>query len=159
MQSKFAKTGLWISLALYVICLTQDGYYIDGADPEAWSPAYGLLFIGWIGIFAGMFAWLANPLLFASWFLLATSRHRAAFFVSLGALLFAMSFLLHSEVISSAAPTYSRIIGYGMGYWLWIASALILVVGAGVLTFRPKSDARTEPRAEEPESIKGVRLE
>lgn len=149
MQTKFAKAALWISVVLYVMCLTQDGYYIDGPDPTAWSPAYGLLISGWLGLFVGVFAWLANPLLFASWFLLAISKHRAAFLVSLGAFLFAMSFLLHSEVISSTKPTYSKIIGYGIGYWLWIASVLILVVGAGVLTFRSNTDARTEPCADE----------
>jgi hypothetical protein len=74
MQTKFSKTALWISVVLYVLCLTQEGYYIDGPDPKAWSPAYGLLIFGWIGLFAGVFAWLANPLLFASWILLAISK-------------------------------------------------------------------------------------
>lgn len=60
MQTRMAKAALWISAVLYVMCLTQDGYYIDGPDPEAWAPAYGLLISGWLGLFAGVFAWLAN---------------------------------------------------------------------------------------------------
>jgi len=149
MPAKASKVVLALSVVLYVVCLTQDGYYIDDPDPRKWSPAWGLLLFGWVGLLSGMLAWLANPLLFVSWVLLAASRFRAAFYVALGALLFAMSFLLYSEVISSTKTDYSRIVGYGIGYWLWIASALILAVGTGVLTIRSKPDARPEPRADE----------
>jgi hypothetical protein len=137
-QTKAAKAVLGLSIVSFVTCLTQDGYYIDDSNPKAWSPAWGLLVFGWMGLLSGTFAWLANPLLFGSWVLLAMSKYRVAFYLSLGALLFAVSFLLHSEVISSTKPSYSKIVGYGIGYWLWIASALILAVGAGVLSFRSK---------------------
>ena len=147
--AKTWKVVLGLSVALFVACLTQDGYYIDDADPRKWSPGWGLLLFGWMGLLSGTLAWLANPLLFVSWVFLAMSKFRLAFYVALGAFLFAMSFLLNSEVISSTRPDYSKIVGYGIGYWLWIASALIVTVGAGVLTIRPESDARPEPRADE----------
>jgi hypothetical protein len=101
-----------------------------------------------MGLLGFYFTWLANPLLLVSWVLLAISKYRAAFNVSLGALLLAMSFLLHSEMVTGGSDS-TRIVGYGMGYWLWIASALVLVVGAGVLAFRSNTDARQEPRADE----------
>lgn len=151
MQTRIAKTTLSISGALYLVCLTQDGYYIDGPDPEAWAPAYGLLIAGWLGMFAGVFAWLANPLLFASWYLLTRSRHGAAFFVSSGALLFATSFLLQPEVISSTKPTYSQITGYGVGYWLWITSVLVVMVGTGALSLGLTPGAPAVTRADERE--------
>jgi len=146
MPDKIWKVVLGSSVALFVACLTQDGYYIDDPDPRKWSPGWGLLLFGWMGLLSGTVAWLANPLLFASWVFLAMSKFRAAFYLALGAFLIAMSFLLNSEVISSTKPDYSKIVGYGIGYWLWIASALILAVGAGVLTIRSRSDARIEPR-------------
>jgi hypothetical protein len=34
-----------------------------------------------------------------------------------------LSFLAHKSIVSSEAPTYSIITGYGLGYWLWLSSA------------------------------------
>ena len=55
------------SVALFAVCLVNDGYYIDGPDPRAWAPAWGLLLFGWVGVFTGTVAWFANPVLFLAW--------------------------------------------------------------------------------------------
>lgn len=54
---------LWLSVGLFVLCLANDGYYIEGSNPRAWAAAWGLLLVGWIGMFSGTLAWLANPAL------------------------------------------------------------------------------------------------
>lgn len=130
---------LLISFALYCICLANDGYYIDGPDPRAWAPAWGLLIFGWMGVTAGTFTWLANPALFFAWISMLRSKYRAALLAAIIALSLMISFLLQSTVVSSEAPTYSRIIGYGTGFWLWVGSAVIQIVGCIVmLAFRSR---------------------
>ena len=56
-----------VSILLFVISLTQNGYHIDDSDDRGWHPAVGLLLVGCLGAFTGVFAWLANPLLVATW--------------------------------------------------------------------------------------------
>src|SRR3954463_1280614 len=58
MQQRWALVGL--SVALFLLCLTQDGYYVEGPDPRAWASPAVLLSMGWLGVFEGVFAWLAN---------------------------------------------------------------------------------------------------
>jgi hypothetical protein len=82
-----------------------------------------------MGIFYGVFAWLANPLLLLSWILCLRGELRAALIISAAAVLFALSFLLHSTIVASEAPTYRAVTGYGVGYWLWLASMLIMAAG------------------------------
>jgi hypothetical protein len=123
-----AKAFLGLSVALFAVSLTQDAYYISGDDPRAWAPAWSLLLMGWMGVFYGVFAWLGNPLLIAGWLGFAFKSHRAGVALSGLALAFMLSFLAHTTIVRSEAPTYARITGYGPAYWLWIASAGAAVV-------------------------------
>ncbi len=135
------------SVLLFLGSLTQDAYYLAGDNPEAWSASWGLLLIGWMGVFFGVFAWLANPLLVLSWLLCLRGKQGAALIVSIAAVLFALSFLLHSTIIASEAPTYRAVTGYGVGYWLWLASMLIMAAG----TLHLYLAARSGPeRSQEP---------
>ena len=117
------------SVLLFLASLTQDGYYLAGDNPESWSASWLLLLIGWMGLYVGVFAWLANPLLVLSWMLCLRGKHGAALIVSTAAVLFALSFLLHSTIVADEAPTYKAVTGYGVGYWLWLASMLIMAAG------------------------------
>jgi hypothetical protein len=117
-------------MVLFAVCLANDGYYIAGPEPRAWAPAWGLLLVGWIGVFYGIVAWVANPALFFAWRLFYLRRYRAATIVALMAAALMLSFLLIKSVVSSEAPTYSKVIGYGPGYWIWVSSAGALVLGS-----------------------------
>jgi len=121
---------LYLSMALFAVCLANDGYYISGASPRAWSPAWGLLLVGWIGILSGGAAWLANPVLFLAWFMFYSGRYWRAALLALIAAALILSFLSVKMVIASEATTYAKVIGYGPGYWLWLASALVLLIGS-----------------------------
>ena len=134
------------SVGLFLLSLTQDGYYIDGTDPRAWAPAWGLLLFGWLGLFSGVFAWLANPLLVIGWILFIRRRYRAGLWTTIAALLFMLSFLLHTTIQSSEAPTYSKITGYGPGYWLWVASGASLL-SSNVLAVTLRSSGPVQQRA------------
>jgi len=121
---------LWLSIALFALCLANDGYYIEGPDPRAWAPAWGLLLFGWIGLFSGTIAWLANPALLTAWVMFYFGRYRRSAAFALIAAALMVSFLFAKTVVSSEAPTYSKVTGYGLGYWLWVASAFVLLIGA-----------------------------
>ena len=42
------ELALVASFVLFALCLPNDGYYIEGPDPRAWSAAWGLLLlVGW----------------------------------------------------------------------------------------------------------------
>ena len=137
-----AATGV----GLFLLSLTQDGYYIDGTDPRAWAPAWGLLLFGWLGLFSGVFAWVANPLLVIGWILFIRRRYRAGLWTAIAALLLMLSFLLHTTILSSEAPTYSKITGYGPGYWLWVASGVSLL-SSNVLAVTLRSSGPVQQRA------------
>jgi len=78
-----AKPVLWVSVVLYLVCLTQAGLCAGGSC-EGW-PGWELLAFGWletpavatVGPFVA-FAWFANPLLFVTWALVLGARHRPA---------------------------------------------------------------------------------
>jgi hypothetical protein len=119
------------SAAVYLLCLTQDGFYVYGHDPE---PAFGLLLWGWMGILGpGHFSWLANIFLFMSWRYCFRRQYRFAGLFGGLAVAFALSFLTNTRVPVSEAPTFAEVESYGIGYWLWIVSMLVLTLGAGVL--------------------------
>lgn len=131
---------LVVSILLFVASLTQDGFYIDRPDdPRAWSLCLGLLLVGWIAVFDGVYAWLANPALLVAWIAMwFRPSYKVAVVAGVTALCFSLSFLRHDTIITSEAPTYSRITGYGLGYWLWIGSIATALAGGvlGICTSR-----------------------
>jgi hypothetical protein len=122
----------WLSMALFAACLTQDGYYIAGNNPRAWSPAYGLLFLGWLGLSQPVFEWIANPLMILAWFLFRKSKPGWALSFSALAFLFMAAFLLEKRIISDENGRTSAVTGYGLGFWLWLASAAVMAAAAGL---------------------------
>jgi hypothetical protein len=128
----------WLSIALFVLCLTQDGYYIAGRNPRAWSPAIGLLLLGWIGLSEHAFAWIANPLMFLAWFFAWKSKPGRALVLSGLALVFMASFLSEKRILSDENGGTSAITGYGPGFWLWLASAAVMMGGAAMALFRSR---------------------
>ena len=123
---------LYLSLGLFLISLTQPAFYIDRSDYDAWSSPIGLLLVGWLPILGGEWSslpWLANPLIFLSWILIQKNQ-KAFLWTGLLAVLLAVSFLGVDEIMSSEAPTYSKITAYKAGYWLWLASMVCFLGGA-----------------------------
>ena len=95
--------------------------------------------IGVIGIFheqvlpnAGYVAWLANPIIVAAWFIYLGNRRSSALISAVLALGLTLTFLGVAEVPLSPKLGDVKIVSYGTGYWLWIASAGILVAGVSV---------------------------
>jgi hypothetical protein len=140
---KFGRlTIVLASIALFLVCLTLDGFYIEGPNPRAWSSAFYLLLLGWLGLLSGTIAWFANPLLIAAWVLFWLRRYWIALALSVAALFCALSFLNVDTVVVSEAPTFAKVTGFGLGYWLWIAGMIVITLGSGLALLGLVRDAR-----------------
>jgi hypothetical protein len=145
------KLGRYIillaSIALFLVCLTQDGFYIEGPNPRAVSSAFYLLLVGWLGLLSGTIAWFANPLVIAAWVLFALRRHGFALGLSVAALFCALSFLNVDTVVVSEAQTFAKVTGFGFGYWLWVASMLVIAAGSACVLLGLVRDPQAPAKA------------
>jgi hypothetical protein len=124
----------WLLLAsvlLYLAAMPLDSFCTPGTCSE-W-PSYSLLFLGWIELYifprAG-YVWLANPALLMAWWYIFQGRKVAAAALSLTGLVLCAAFLLVPKVMIAELEPPAPVLGYGLGYWLWLASTGAAVLGA-----------------------------
>tara|TARA_R110001606_G_scaffold379260_1_gene539217 strand:+ start:970 stop:1386 length:417 start_codon:yes stop_codon:yes gene_type:complete len=130
MKNKYQKLFLFLSIGLYLISLTQKSYCTVGGTCEYFSGLLNLIF-GWFGVFKlhfPAFPWLANPLLFVSW-LLYKKKTKISLVLSEISLLLMLSFLFVDKIIVNDGSTTSIVNFYGLGYWFWVLSSFIMLVG------------------------------
>jgi len=72
--------------------------------------------------------WLANPFLFLSWISFEKYK-KASLLLSILATITGLSFLSFDQIMTTEAGHYSNIIEYKLGYWLWISSMVIILLG------------------------------
>lgn len=129
----FPKLALIASLLLFALSLANDAYSTSYDAGSGGHPGVFLLLLGWLGIaWGGTLAWLANPALGVAWAFFIRKRHGYSGAAAAVALLLMLSFLFQDTVIASEAPTYAQITGYSSGYWLWVASAVALLLANAV---------------------------
>lgn len=129
----FPKLAFVASILLFALCLANDAYSTTYDVAGGGHPGVFLLFLGWFGIaWGGTLAWLANPALGMAWAFFVHKRYGLSVIAAAAALLLMLSFLFQDMVIASVAPTYARITGYFLGYWLWVASAVALLLANAV---------------------------
>jgi hypothetical protein len=80
--------------------------------------------------------WLANPLLFISWIGILRWL-RGSLVISICAMIFALSFLLFDHILHNDIGHYGKIAELKIGYWLWVSSTVVMVVGNLVLKLFP----------------------
>ena len=125
-----------VSIALYIACLFFESFQIAGVETP-YSPSYEMFKVGWLALLSGMVAWLANPLLYLSWFFAILSKDKVTMVTSVLAAALALSFMLHDTIVVGTNPAkQAAIVGYGLGYWLWLASALTMGVGSMIILIR-----------------------
>jgi len=133
-EDKKLKKYIFIaSISLFIISLTQKCYCTTS---ECGDSIMAFL-LGWAALLSGGagISWLANPLLFASWIILKKNL-KLAMFLSVAALLLSLSFLMFDTVIANEAGQKHQIIAYKMGYWLWMGSNMVMLLGTFVLMLR-----------------------
>jgi hypothetical protein len=132
------------SILLFLASLTQNGFYIDRKDnPEAWSPCFGLLLIGWIAVPLGIPAWLANPAIFLAWICGLFGWKQSAVVSCAFALVFSLSFIFCERILTDEGGGESGITGYGIGYWLWNASIAVALLGSTITLFVPTTSDKS----------------
>jgi len=119
-----------LSIALFAAALTQPAFY--WGDPGDRAPgavsAFILLLEGWRGLPAGYLEWLANPLLVATW-LAAAFERRVPSLVGAGvATLLMLVFPARGSALVLHSGMTQHLASLGAGYWLWLGSALTMVV-------------------------------
>lgn len=116
---------VFISLLLYAVCLTQAAVYVG----PSFRPAMGasLLLSGWLGVIIdGQFSWLANVFYLVA--IIKRKKPKSSLKFAVLALVMAI-FLLKKQIMVSEAPTYAGVTAYGLGYFLWVLSFMMLAVG------------------------------
>jgi hypothetical protein len=110
----------------------QTVYHQSGnTEPSVYSGA-GLLLLGWLAIFSGQFAWLANPLLICSLILTALRRWLAAVIVALAALLATADLVLlnRQHIPANEGGTADLVLRHPLlACYLWLGSIVIAFIG------------------------------
>ena len=129
-MAKYLKILLILSLSLYFVSLTQDGFAINNDYVKGDSPGFLYVLIGGFGlIFGGAgLSWLANPFIMLSWFFSFFKKDIISLAFSVLAVIASCSFLLFDEIIKDEAGNYGQITDYLLGYWLWIGSCILMLV-------------------------------
>jgi hypothetical protein len=124
-----------ISMVLFGVALSQPAFFW-GSDSSSSGPAGRLLLEGWKGLASGYFEWLANPALLLCWILTLRGNRPPAVASAVLALGLMLVFLCRQTLRLPGGQPGATIVAYGAGYWLWLGSALLMVVAAARRTSR-----------------------
>ena len=132
-QIQKIKNGtLILSVLLFLASFTQVAFYKVSVDsPTEINSLFAFLF-GFFVIAGNGFSWLANPFIIISWTLTYKDPKKSLNF-SLIAFLLSLSFLLTKKVATNEGGTPTEIISYGIGYWLWLSSCIVNLIGNLIL--------------------------
>tara|TARA_R110001606_G_scaffold368833_1_gene524749 strand:+ start:98 stop:514 length:417 start_codon:yes stop_codon:yes gene_type:complete len=137
---KNKKKLLLLSIGIYIISLTQKSYCISGGTCEYFSGLLNLIF-GWIGVFKfhlPAFPWTANLILLISWKTFYKNT-KISFILSISAFIIMLSFLFVDEIIVNDGSTKSKVVFYGFGYWMWLLSSFIMLIGNLIIYKKPRN--------------------
>ncbi|ALN64567.1 putative membrane protein [Lysobacter antibioticus] len=133
------KGFLGLSLLAFIVCLVLPAYTVGSASSEMHSGlSYEKLLMGFLGPLIGVFEWYANPALLLSWLLLWKKHFIAGAIFAAVALVTGGAFLFRHEIIINEAGHSGTILSKDVGYWLWIASMAIALIGNATCSFRAR---------------------
>lgn len=117
-----------LALLFWLTSLPLKTYSAVGSDGAKWQGLLNLL-IGVLGLFLGVYAWLANPLFLLAAVTYFTAENKIVPFIlaALG-LLFALSFLFQKNIPIDEAGHQGEITTYHLGYWIWVLAMLCMTV-------------------------------
>ena len=136
----WSRSALALSLVLYVLGLFENAFSCVQRYEEQECGMNGIMALIWgiigsVMIIKGYFAgnsWWANPVILAVWILLLLRIRAPAIVLSGVAMSLGASFLF-VKVVPGGTSADSVIIGVGTGYWLWMGSMAIALLGALLL--------------------------
>ncbi|MEO1254595.1 MAG: hypothetical protein AAFY41_06880 [Bacteroidota bacterium] len=127
----------YLSGLMFLLCFAFDAFYTS--DTYKSHRTRDLLLFGWLEILVGYCCWLANPFYI---FALFSQNSRIAVLSSLVALLFALSFLAQKKLFVGGGSYYEPIVAYGPGYFFWVLSISILLIGESFQGIEIQSESK-----------------
>lgn len=149
----FSGIGCWASLAIVATSLF---FYLIACVTPAMVLAKGIwrgyevLIMGWMGFFLGQWAWFANPFWLLSLLLVFFRRWILTFIVGGFALLIAFdafSFVGKTIPLDEANVNTTVFLRYDFGFYFWLASLGVVMIGAVVAWIVTLVTARQKPSA------------
>ncbi len=125
-RNRITSLIIAISIGLYLLSLTRE-CYCTGDDC---ADSLLVLLTGWLGVvFGGAgLSWLANPLILVAW-ISTKQQYKYAWLISVVAVLFCCSFLFFHQVMADEAGHFKTVTQIKSGYWIWLGSALTMMIG------------------------------
>jgi len=123
------KVIRYFSIGIFLISLACPCY--DTGKEDGVVGQGGLLLLSgimWFMFMSPGFIWLANVCLLMSW-TYASKKRDKSFIMSIVAILIALCFLLYKDMIIDEGGNTTPITGHRIGYWLWVASMLVMLLG------------------------------
>lgn len=112
---------LFVAGILWIASFALPVFKTDVGDIQG----YWVFAMGWLGFVIFQFAWYANLLMLLAIFLMYTSPLRSALVAAVGLLVATQAFWFTSIPSSTAE---AMVMGYGLGFWCWYISILLLGV-------------------------------
>lgn len=131
-----------ISIVIFIISLFLPAVYIEKTRPISGGTC---LLYGWL-VSGNRGAWLANPLLFFSWFALLIKHPKVSAFLSFISLCIALNFLNENliTIYEKGSSTEFTVNSYGLGYYFWVTSCFVILAGS-LIFLKFKTNTSTEP--------------
>ena len=129
---------LLVSLALYMVSLTQTAITYNDYDGQKTLSSLSLLMIGGIAFLGGglleTIIWWANPLYFLALVMFFKSS-KTSRKVSAAAAILSLTFTTWDEILAAESGRTGKIESLNLGYWLWLFSMAIFAIGS-LLAFK-----------------------
>lgn len=158
-EGNITKLTIILSVTFYICSLTQTAYCTNDCKSSLMVLLIGLLGIlteiGAIASFiidkingqsntinndiGATFTWLANPIILFSLIIIRHNKRIALFLSTISSILILL-FLVFNNVIDNEAGHYSKVTELKLGYWLWLFSSLIILIGSLIITKRKTID-------------------
>ncbi|MEO8532223.1 MAG: hypothetical protein ABI441_00665 [Flavobacterium sp.] len=133
---KIKNRSILLSFGIFILALTQNAISINYQNQVRYDSAIDYFRIGSIAALGGgldeQIVWFANPLAFFAMILFAINYRITkilSLFLSLLSLVLAVSFFFWKEILAAESGSMAKIISFGLGYYLWVLSILILTIG------------------------------
>jgi hypothetical protein len=134
--SRTPLVGLSIAGLVFLVSLFNDTLQTE--QKNGFLLGLVCLLFGW----GAHLSWFANPLLFLSGILLLVRRPAAAACFAAVALPLMLTALQIQETWVNEAGTKGPVSSYGLGFYLWIATAVTLLVTAIIAIAAPRLSSR-----------------
>lgn len=136
---------LYFSIGLFVLSCCSNVFIFEEGDSSFLFGLICLLF-GFEHL-----SWYANPALFGAWIFCFLRKYRLAILFAAAAFLLGFAALNVEEVPRDSSGSKTRVLGFHIGYYLWMSAhltALVFSVWRSLVANRGKPDTTREATAD-----------